>query len=413
MTRLAQASRRLMLAAGALSFTIPSAAISAQGPGLFDAFAARKESSSDPVFAGLAIGGYSGIFGLRIGGALNFNGGSSQGTSYDYGQYYRCDRFTCRSYPAPQRYTYDSGLGIGIGGWNVDADFLIAPLRQLPIAKSLLLGFSPYAFVGIGGMGVHPSSGPDTSRATWSYGVGLHHDLLGWLGVSAEARNRRSWGSDSVIAIGSRRSWDYRLGLSISFGASSKGQSVVANRETLPSEQVDVDRFETAESAARTTAHILDLAESYLGTPYVSGGTNPSIGFDAAGFVQYVFARERVLLPRTAHAIAELGDEVSTRVATLRPGDLLFFGNDGASIDHVAIYAGHDRIIHATASGDAVRYDVLGEGPRGEWFADHLVTARRILAEGRARPSVRRDESRGEGELDAPDHAPRPSRGSE
>jgi hypothetical protein len=117
------------------------------------------------------------------------------------------------------------------------------------------------------------------------------------------------------------------------------------------------------------------------------------------------------MLPRTSHAIAELGEEVSTRVGSLRPGDLLFFGNDAGSIDHVAIYAGHDRMIHATATGGGVRYDVLGEGARGEWFSDHLVTARRILAEGRPRPSVRRGESRVEGELDPPDRAPRARRG--
>ena len=79
-------------------------------------------------------------------------------------------------------------------------------------------------------------------------------------------------------------------------------------------------------------------------TPYLFGGTNPSMGFDAAGFVQYVFAEEGVSLPRTAHAMAELGEEVSTRIGWLRPGDLLFFGNDRKNIDHVAIYAGHDRI---------------------------------------------------------------------
>src|SRR6185503_14752456 len=68
----------------------------------------------------------------------------------------------------------------------------------------------------------------------------------------------------------------------------------------------------------------------------------------------------------------------------LRPGDLLFFANDGTNINHVAIYAGQDRIIHATASGAGVRYDTLGEGERGEWFADHLVKARRVTrAEGR------------------------------
>jgi cell wall-associated NlpC family hydrolase len=410
MKRLLMSSRRLLLAAGALSFTFPCD-LSAQGPGLFDAFAARKESPSDPLFTGLGLTGYSGMFGLRLSGALNFNGGGNSTPTSGGGQFYRCDRYQCRGYRTPPRYSYDSGLGIGVGGWSADADLLFSPLRSLPVAKSLLLGFSPYAFVGMGGTGINPDNAPDTSRATWSYGVGLHHDLLGWLGVSAEARNRRSLRSDSAIAIGSRRNWEYRAGLSISFAGHHAAVPSRAPRGIIvPIEQPEVDRFETAESAARTTARVLDGAEGLVDTPYRSGGSNPNIGFDAAGFVQYVYGKEGVALPRTSHAIAELGEEVSTRIGSLRPGDLLFFGNEGSSIDHVAIYAGHDRIIHATASGGGVRYDVLGEGPRGEWFADHLVTARRLVAEGRPRPHVRRDDSRDEGALDAPDRAPRAGR---
>ena len=402
---------RLLPAAAALSSILALTEAAAQGPGLFDAFAARKDSPSDPVFGGMSLTGYSGIWGIRIGAALNFNGGSSTANDPYGGQYYRCDRFQCRGYRQQPSYYYDPGIGIGLGGWTADADLMIAPLRTLPVMRGLLLGFSPYAFVGIGGMGVSPSNAPDTNRATWSYGVGVHHDLVGWLGLTAEARSRRSLHSDSVIAIGSSRNWEYRAGLSISFGGhgdevpSSPPQGI-----NVPSEQLQVDRFETAESAARTTARVLDAAEGFVDTPYRSGSTNPSIGFDAAGFVQYVFAKEGIALPRTSHAIAELGEQVSTRIGSLRAGDLLFFGNDGSTIDHVAIYAGHDRIIHATASGGGVRYDVLGDGARGEWFADHLVTARRIVAEGRALPHVRRDDSREEGELDPPDHAPRATR---
>lgn len=401
--------RRLLVAAGAVAFTLPASDLLAQGPGIFDAFAARKESSRDPLFTGLSLTGYSGIFGLRLSGALNFNGGGDNGNrQYQAPQYYRCDRYQCRGYGG-SRYGYDSGIGIGVGGWSADADLLIAPFRSVSVLKSLLLGFSPYAFVGIGGLGMSPNNAPDTNRATWSFGAGVHHDLLGWLGLSAEARNRRSLSSDSAIAIGSRQSWEYRAGLSISFGGHHDAMpSAPPAGIIVPHREAAVDRFETAESAARITARVLDLAESYVDTPYRSGSSNPSMGFDAAGFVQYVFAKERIALPRTSHAIAELGEEVSTRVGALRAGDLLFFGNDGSHIDHVAIYAGHDRIIHATASGGGVRYDELGEGLRGEWFADHLLTARRIVAEGRERPHVRRDGSRGEGELDAPDQAPRP-----
>lgn len=412
MTRPHISGRRLLLAAGALSLTLPIRDLGAQGPGLFDAFAARKESPSDPLFTGIGFTGYSGMLGIRVSGALNFNSGNNRPRTQSSGTYYRCDPFGgCRTYRTGSRYSYDSGLGIGVGGWSADADLLIAPFRALPFAKSLLLGFSPYAFVGVGGVGINPNNAVDTSRAVWSFGAGVHHDLLGWLGLSAEARNRRSFQTDSALAIGSRRNWEYRAGLSISFAGH---RDAVPSRPPrgiiMPSEQPEVDRFETAESASRTTARVLDRAEGLVDTPFRSGSTNPSIGFDAAGFVQYVYGEEGIGLPRTSHAIAELGEEVSTRVGSLRPGDLLFFGNDGRSIDHVAIYAGHDRIIHATASGGGVRYDVLGEGPRGEWFADHLVTARRIVAEGRTRPHVRRNDSRDQGALDAPDRAPRTDR---
>jgi cell wall-associated NlpC family hydrolase len=396
--------RRLSVIAVLLASALPIASTSAQGPGLFDAFAARKESPHDPLFAGLGFAGYSGMFGLRLSGALNFNSGDNGETAPPPPvPYYGCDRYGCRSYGG-SRYNYYSGIGIGIGGWTADADLLFAPFRTVPVAKALLLGFSPYGFVGIGGVGVNPPGAADTSRAMWSFGVGVHHDLLGWLGVSAEARNRRSFQSDSAIAIGSRRNWEYRAGLSVSFGGHREAVPITPPAG-LVAPNVEWEGEETAESASRLIASVLDLAESYVGTPYLSGGTNPSIGFDAGGFVQYVFGKEGVSLPRTAHQIAELGDAVSTRVGLLRPGDLLFFGNDGSSIDHVAIYVGHDRIAHATASGQGVRYDVLGDGPRGEWFADHLVTARRLIAEGRRRPSSRG--SQREGELDPPDHAPR------
>jgi cell wall-associated NlpC family hydrolase len=133
---------------------------------------------------------------------------------------------------------------------------------------------------------------------------------------------------------------------------------------------------------------VLDVAESYINTPYWYGGASPYGGFDAGGFVQYVFARAGVRLPRTAREIAKQGENVSLRVGALHPGDLLFFASDGSNIDHVAIYAGHERIIHATASGGGVRYDVLGEGERGRWFGDHLLSACRIIGSDSPQPAI-------------------------
>jgi cell wall-associated NlpC family hydrolase len=159
-------------------------------------------------------------------------------------------------------------------------------------------------------------------------------------------------------------------------------------------------------------SRVLDEAESHLNTPYRQGGATPQAGFDAAGFVRYVFGRAQFELgmkgeelPRTARELAKLGDQVPLRIGSVRPGDLLFFASDGRHIDHVAIYAGHDRIIHATASGSGVRYDVLSDGPRGRWFADHLVSARRLTA---TRDSKAEDLERAE-TFDRPDPAPQPA----
>jgi len=99
-----------------------------------------------------------------------------------------------------------------------------------------------------------------------------------------------------------------------------------------------------------------------------------------------------------------VGETVSLRVGSLRPGDLLFFANDGSNVDHVAIYAGHERFIHSSASGGGVRYDVLGEGDRGRWFAEHLVTACRISGGDTTQPTTQ--DPSGNKSLDPPDVAP-------
>jgi cell wall-associated NlpC family hydrolase len=249
------------------------------------------------------------------------------------------------------------------------------------VAKGLLLGFSPYAFVGIGGYGIRPNNAPDTSHATYSYGAGVHHDLVGWLGLAAEARYRHPFGSDRPISIGSSHDWEYRVGLSISFGGRNAQAAAPPNAPSVASEDerpapIVVERSK-AETFERRTARLLDVAEGLIDTRYRRGGTAPA-GFDAPGFVQYVFRQEGIRLPHSVAEMSEVGDEVSTRTGSLRPGDLVFFASNGRDVDHVAIYVGHEKVIHCAAAR-GVRYDVLGEGETGEWLADHLVTARRVL----------------------------------
>lgn len=129
--------------------------------------------------------------------------------------------------------------------------------------------------------------------------------------------------------------------------------------------------------AGATAARILTTADRYVGTRYTYGGESPA-GFDCSGFVQYVYGRHGVALPRTSRQQAAAGVRLPAGEAPLRPGDLMLFASSGGAVDHVAIYAGDGRILHSSASGGGVGYDDL-DSPRGRWFLARHVASRRVI----------------------------------
>jgi cell wall-associated NlpC family hydrolase len=123
---------------------------------------------------------------------------------------------------------------------------------------------------------------------------------------------------------------------------------------------------------------VLATADRYIGTRYRYGGKSPAEGFDCSGFVQFVYGRHGVELPRVSYLQASAGRPAPREITALQPGDLMFFATGGGRVDHVAIYAGYGRIIHATSGGGSVRYDEL-DTDRGEWYLRRFVTSRRVL----------------------------------
>jgi cell wall-associated NlpC family hydrolase len=147
---------------------------------------------------------------------------------------------------------------------------------------------------------------------------------------------------------------------------SDAGSSVTGN-------SADVIQVETpivfGEEVVRT-------ARRYVGARYVWGGESPR-GFDCSGFVQWVFARRGVAMPRTAREQAGVGD--APYPGDLRPGDLLFFWG-GTGAQHVAIYAGGDSIVHASTRSRRVQVDRMhGTGMRRDWFGQRLIAVRRVM----------------------------------
>ena len=92
---------------------------------------------------------------------------------------------------------------------------------------------------------------------------------------------------------------------------------------------------------------ICEFAKQYVGNRYVWGGTSLTKGADCSGFVLAVYKNFGISLPHSSRAQANCGTKIN--VSDVKPGDLIFYGN-GRSINHVAMYIGNGRVVHASNS---------------------------------------------------------------
>lgn len=115
---------------------------------------------------------------------------------------------------------------------------------------------------------------------------------------------------------------------------------------------------------------VLETAQKYLGCKYVYGGSSPS-GFDCSGFTSYVFRLHGVSLSRTAAGQYQNGSAVSRN--NLQPGDLVMFGKSG--INHVGIYMGSGKMIHAENKNTGVTISTITSG----YYNNNYVGARRVI----------------------------------
>ncbi|MEB0044042.1 MULTISPECIES: C40 family peptidase [unclassified Pseudomonas] len=126
--------------------------------------------------------------------------------------------------------------------------------------------------------------------------------------------------------------------------------------------------------ATKQSSNVLSRAVNALGTPYRWGGSSPSKGFDCSGLVKYAFNDATFNLPRTSSAMAS-GHGQKVERKDLKPGDLIFFNIKSRQVNHVAIYLGNDRFIHAPRRGKSVTIDTL----KKPYWESHYVVAKRVL----------------------------------
>ncbi len=163
------------------------------------------------------------------------------------------------------------------------------------------------------------------------------------------------------------------------------------------------DAAQTFELPDLTTwqRRILRVAVSFIGYPYVWGGTSENAqtplglatpgGFDCSGFVWRVFKLQSyagapqlrdVLRGRTTMAMSgEVAKSARIGIDELEPADVIFFGSRGArskpaQVDHTGIYLGNGWFIHSSGYGVAL-------AQLDGWYASSFAWARRPLNEAR------------------------------
>ena len=141
---------------------------------------------------------------------------------------------------------------------------------------------------------------------------------------------------------------------------------------------------------------IVDYLKQFIGTPYAWGGNSLTSGVDCSGMVQQAYQHFGLSVARQTYD--QIGQGKAIGMKDLAPGDMIFFDTDKGKSgpDHVGIYIGGGKFIHAPRPGKGIEIDDLKSG----YYQDLFMGGRRISGIEGGGPNNDQDFS-GESELPA------------
>ena len=123
----------------------------------------------------------------------------------------------------------------------------------------------------------------------------------------------------------------------------SKAEEVAAAADEFVEEQSNISKRQ----------QLVDYALQFVGGRYKYGGSDPHTGVDCSGFIKYVMQHGAgVSMTRSSTSQSKQGTAISA--SEMQPGDLLFYGS-GSSINHVAMYIGDGKVVHASTEKTGIK----------------------------------------------------------
>lgn len=113
-----------------------------------------------------------------------------------------------------------------------------------------------------------------------------------------------------------------------------------------------VTELKASSGVSSKRVSIVEYAKQFLGNPYVWGGSSLTKGTDCSGFTMSIYAHYGISLPHSSSAQSRMGRKVSS--SEVKPGDLLFYGS-GSGVNHVAMYIGGGKVIHASTAKTGIK----------------------------------------------------------
>jgi len=158
---------------------------------------------------------------------------------------------------------------------------------------------------------------------------------------------------------------------SVKFKKMAKSSSKKSNKFSLG------DIVFNSSKEEHKSSNITKLAKKKLGRRYVWGAVGQKNTFDCSGLTSYVCKKNGICIPRRAIAQSKHGKYINRK--DLQPGDLIFFDTSKRRkgyVNHVGIYLGNDKFIHASSAKKKVVITKLGKS----FYSKRYKGARRVTS---------------------------------